>query len=60
MNEYITLKTDEVVAFINILEILYLKCDDGDCINSMYDDMQTLRRLRDDLKIFDKEDENVR
>lgn len=55
MGEHITLKTNEVVALINVLEILYLKCD-GEEVECMYDDMQTLRRLRDELKIFDKEE----
>ena len=56
MDEHITLKANEVVALINILENLYLWSDCNECVNSMYDDMRVLRRLRDELKLFDEED----
>lgn len=57
MDEYLTLKPDELMALINIIEMLYLMCDgDGESINSMYEDMQTLRRLRDEFEIFNKEE----
>lgn len=53
MNENIMLKTNEVTALINIIEMLYLMCDgDGEEVECMYDDMQALRRLRDKLEMF--------
>ena len=51
------LKSDELMALINIIEMLYLMCDGDDVlIESMYEDMRTLRSLRDELKIITKED----
>ena len=56
MSEYIMLKTDELMALINIIEMLYLMCDGDDVlIESMYEDMRTLRSLRDERKIFTNE-----
>lgn len=55
MSEYIMLKTDEMLALINIIEMLYLMSD-GEEVECMYDDMQTLRRFRDELNIFNEEE----
>lgn len=58
MSKYIMLKSDELVSLINVVEMLYLMCD-GEEVEFMYEDMRTLRSLRDELNIFDEEDNYV-